>query len=233
MERERPENRRGNRRVALAVGAACAVLAAGGYIWHSSQEKEDARYPVHANVVATVFWVGEGADETNAFIHNRSSFWTGDWVGAYGGVDDPEDRCGYRPCEFAPKENPFYAALPYADTQDGVRKPEGELERIPWYDGSVEEGESLIKNRWVAITHSDKTAYAQIQDVGPFLEDDVDYVFGDDPPEDARAGIDLSPATADYLGIDGRGVVSWRFVDEEAVPSGPWRDVVTTSDPRY
>ena len=31
------------------------------------------RYPIHANITASVFWVGEEATDENGFIHNRAS----------------------------------------------------------------------------------------------------------------------------------------------------------------
>ncbi|QQS20007.1 hypothetical protein IPL85_00905 [Candidatus Saccharibacteria bacterium] len=186
--------------------------------------------PEHRNIVATVFWVGEAADTDNDYIHNRSSTWQEDWQGHYGGADDPDNRCGYNPCSFVPKENPFYFALPFNDYQEnGQPKPASVLQKIPWYAGQPKEGTSLLKNRWVKITNGNKEVYAQWEDVGPFNEDDVDYVFGDNIPKERRAGIDLSPATAMYLGINGRGTVTWQFVDEAQVPTGLWKQVVTTS----
>lgn len=239
---EKRKYRRGTVVAAVAVGALVVVGAAshfateesgqaGGRNQETRQERQE--YPLHTDIIATVFWVGEAADASNDYIQNRSSFWMEDWMGAYGGVDDPDDRCGYRPCAFEPKENPFYIALPYADTSHGRFKPADELETIPWYDGNVEEGESLLKNRWVKLVRGDTAAYAQWQDVGPFGEEDDEYVFGDQRPAEPRAGIDLSPATAAYLGIDGRGVVDWQFVDAEDVPDGPWLITVTTSPPSY
>jgi len=36
------------------------------------------------------------------------------------------------------------------------------------------------------------------------------------------AGIDLSPAIRDYLGLGSLDIVDWRFVKKEEVPPGPW-----------
>jgi hypothetical protein len=55
--------------------------------------------------------------------------------------------------------------------------------------------------------------------------DHAEYVFGDERPDTyTRAGLDVSPAVAKYLDIDGnkRAITSWRFVDEEDVPPGAW-----------
>lgn len=188
----------------------------------------------HKGIIATVFWVGEAADADNDFIQNRSSTWQEDWQGHYGGVDDPDNRCGHNPCGFTPKENPFYFALPFNDYQEnGEPRAADVLRKIPWYTGQPAEGTSLLKNRWVKITSGSTTVYAQWEDAGPFNEEDVDYVFGTNAPKEHRAGIDLSPATAKYLGVDGRGTVAWQFVDEAHVPAGPWKDIVTTSGMVY
>lgn len=187
----------------------------------------------HQQVRATIFWIGEPANHSNRFIHNRSSAWVSDWVGAFGGNDDPRRRCGHGPCGFTPRENPFYFALPFNDyTPEGKLKPEAVLRRIPWYDGRPLPKQSLLKNQWIAVTYQGKTAYAQWQDVGPFGEDDADYVFGDQPPA-AGVGLDLSPATAGYLGVDGDDLVSWQFVEPSRVPDGPWKAVITTSGLRH
>ncbi len=190
-------------------------------------------YPVHEGILTTIFWVGEGADNSNDFIHNRSSAWVENWVGSFGGIDDPDDRCGYRPCDFVPKENTFYFALPVSDYNEMGIKPASQLEAIPWYEGQSKEGESILKNRWIEITYQGKKAYAQWEDVGPFGEDDVGYVFGSDRPEEPRAGLDVSPAVSDYLNIDGKDDVSWRFIEESEVPAGPWKDVITRSGPQF
>jgi hypothetical protein len=187
-------------------------------------------YPLHTNITATVFWVGEGADDSNDYIHNRASAWMTDWVSAYGGIDSQENRCGYRPCAFTPKENPFYFALPFNDYDENGLKSDKELHRIPWYTGTIPENTSILKNRWIEVTHGNRTAYGQWEDVGPFGENDAAYVFGSARPLEPRAGLDLSPALADYLGVDGRGIVSWRFIDSSKVPKGEWTKIVTQSN---
>ena len=190
-------------------------------------------YPLHTNIRATVFWAGENADSSNDFIHNRSSAWASDWVSLYGGVDDPADRCEYAPCGFTPKENPFYFALPFGDATESGPKPDRQLQVVPWYDDAKKTGEPLLKNRWIKVTRGDKTAYAQWEDVGPFEENDAAYVFGDKRPKEPRAGLDMSPALADYLAIDGAGNVDWRFVNADEVPDGPWKQIITRSKPEF
>lgn len=208
--------------------------ASAAIILNDVNDKTSDDVGYHKDIIATVFWVGENETQDNDFIHNRSSAWMRDWVSAFGGVDYPEDRCGYLPCGFTPRENSFYFALPYGDYTESGMKPEEELARdVPWYDGGSVPNGSVLKNHWIEIRYQDKVAYAQWEDVGPFEESDPGYVFGDDRPKESRAGLDISPATATYLGIKGRGNVSWRFVDESEVSDGPWRDVITVSPPTY
>lgn len=187
-------------------------------------------YPLRSAVTATVFWVGEAAGPDNDEIPNDASAWDARWQVHYGGVDDPRNRVegGKWPAGFTPKENPYYFALPYSEfTDDGVVKPD--IDQVPWYDPAnpPRKGHSILKNRWIKVTNGDRTAYAQWEDVGPFETDDHPYVFGDEKPKESRAGLDLSPATAAALGIDGRGQVSWRFVEADDVPAGPWTEIVT------
>ena len=210
-------------RILLVVVAALAALTA-------SCGRGTDGYPERSNVTATVFWVGETAGPDNGGIANDVSAWDARWQAHYGGVDDPRGRTrgGQWPARFAPKENPFYFALPYSEfTDSGAVKPD--VAKVPWYDPAhpPRSGASILKNRWIEVRHAGRTAYAQWQDVGPFETDDWPYVFGDAAPAYAGAGLDLSPATAAALGIDGRGQVSWRFVEADDVPPGPWTEIVT------
>ena len=244
VEQQSPERRSRKARVGALLGI--AVLAASLATYnalspdHTPETKHEVKaerheaYSIHRNITATIFWVGEAATQDNDFIHNSASAWLDDWQAAYGGVDDPNNRCGWLPCGFTPKENSFYFALPYNDLHDdGSRK--ASARNIPWYGKVIDANPtSVVKNHWIKITlqkaTGEKTAYAQWEDAGPFVYDDFDYVFGDGKPTSNRAGLDLSPATASYLGINGRGAVSWQFVDDLEVPDGPWKEVITTSN---
>ncbi len=184
--------------------------------------------PPWKSALATVFWVGETETEDNDHIANLKSAWDAKWVEHFGGVDDPDHRCGYDPCGFKAKENPFYVALPYDDMEEnGRRKLVNSF--IPWDASGAKR--SLLKNRWVAIRANGITCYAQWQDVGPFEKDDAPYVFGAAATPKNRkgesAGIDLSPAVRDCLGVGGVSRVQWRHVDGREVPSGPWKRTIT------
>jgi hypothetical protein len=171
--------------------------------------------PEYKEVVTTVFWVGETADASNDYIANDASYWDSKWQQHFGGVDDPTKRCGYRPCAFIPRENPFYFALPYGE---------------PIAD--LDSRHSTLKNRWIEVTHQGRTCYGQWQDVGPSLTDDYSYVFGTTTPRNTfgvRAGLDVSPALRDCLGMGDVATTSWRFVSQQEVPRGPWRNTITTS----
>ena len=187
---------------------------------------------LHDGIVTTVFWVGETADANNANISNTSSAWDDNWQASYGGVDDPTSRNGYLPALFAPHENPFYVALPYNDFDGaGNRKgTAGSCANAAALAGNT--SVSWCKNTWLKISHAGKTAYAQWEDVGPLLEDDAAYVFGSAGPANtwgAKAGLDVSPAIRDYLGLQNVDTTSWSFVGAGGVPAGSWQQVVTSS----
>lgn len=177
-------------------------------------------------IVATVFWIGESASLRNPVPNDRSA-WDHAWKANFGGTDDPGRRTGFFPTSFLPKRNPFYVALPFNDLViDPARPP---LERlIPWSrQGPLRAGSpSLCQGAWIEIRAADgRICYAQWEDVGPFEIDHWQYVFGNERPHPNRnggAGIDVSPAVRDYLGLRGLDIVDWRFVKKEEVPRGPW-----------
>lgn len=182
-------------------------------------------------VTTTVFWVGEPADADNGYIANAMSAWDDRWQNHYGGVDDPRNRSGYFPTGFTPKENPFYIALPYSDLTDGGKRKASAV-NCPLSSNITLKQSSWCKNSWIAITSHGKTVYAQWEDVGPFETDDTAYVFGTQPPRNkygAHAGLDVSPAVRDYLGLSDIDIAHWKFVGENEVPNGPWKQIVTTS----
>ena len=82
-----------------------------------------------------------------------------------------------------------------------------------------------------------RECYGQIQDAGPSVYDDADYVFGEDDRRPANslyngAGLDVSPALNGCLGFaDLNGAsdrVNWQFVEADEVPEGPWREIITS-----
>ncbi len=188
-------------------------------------------YPVHRDITVTYFWVGEGASEDNLYISNSASAWNENWIGDFGGIDNPENRNGYIPANFVPNENSFYFALPYNDLDNNGERKEN-ARKVYWFDErDWTEGESMLKNKWIRIIKDGREAYAQWEDVGPFGEDDVNYVFGDKSPKNLineNVGIDVSPAVRDYLNLDGIDKVDWQFVDFEDVPEGPWKERITS-----
>ncbi|MEW8410513.1 MAG: hypothetical protein AB2696_16875 [Candidatus Thiodiazotropha sp.] len=193
----------------------------------------DNGHYLHEEVSTTIFWVGEDASAENGYIANHDSAWDVRWMEHYGGVDSPDQRSGYYPAAFVPMENPFYFALPYTDFDPGGRK-QSAYDRIPWSNEKAvwPDDESMCKNRWIMIIKGTRIAYAQWEDAGPFESDDVDYVFGTDEPLNTingSAGLDVSPAVRDYLGLSDIDVVDWMFVEEEDVPDGPWKQLVTDS----
>jgi len=183
-------------------------------------------YPWKPQIVTTVFWIGEKPSENNP-VPNRSSSWDKEWAKSYGGFDDPNParRQDYTPVKFTPRQNPFYCALPYNDKAASGHRPEA-AQVIPWFKDAYQgPGASVCKDRWIAIRKGNKIAYAQWEDAGPFRTDHWQYVFGNERPKpnlNKGAGLDVSPAVRDYLGLNETDVTDWQFVEFKNVPRGPW-----------
>lgn len=184
------------------------------------------RYPWKRNIVTTTFWVGEKPTKNNP-VPNHMSSWDMAWAQNYGGYDTPDrkQRADFLPASFTPRQNPFYIALPYNDLTSKGYKPEA-ASVIPWFkDGPQAHKKSVLKGRWIAIRYKDRVAYAQWEDCGPFRTDHWQYVFGNERPKpnlNKGAGLDVSPAVRDYLGMADTDVTDWKFVDFDEVPQGPW-----------
>lgn len=193
----------------------------------SGSQWVSGRYPWKNSIVTTVFWVGESASRNNP-VHNRSSSWDSNWSTSFGGFDNPDPAARNRnfiPVNFVPKQNPFYVALPYNDVTKGHFKPEAR-KVIPWFAQTFErDGQSVCRDRWVAIRKGNRVCYAQWSDCGPFRTDHWEYVFGNDRPKpnlNKGAGLDVSPAVRDFLGLGNIDVTDWKFVEVRDVPGGPW-----------
>jgi hypothetical protein len=187
------------------------------------------KYPWKTDITATVFWIGEQPTEKNPTPNHMSS-WDTQWEKNFGGFDDPDPAkrtSNYCPVGFTPGLNPFYVALPYNDCIDHkAHKPEAS-QVVPWFkERYVKPGTTVLRGTWIAIRYGNRVCYAQWEDCGPFVTDDHEYVFGNARPKNTSnkgAGIDISPAVRDYLGMGGNGKCDWRFVDVSEVPAGPWR----------
>jgi N-acetylmuramoyl-L-alanine amidase len=103
-----------------------------------------------------------------------------------------------------------YEPRPITDSELGVALPdrfEGERPRV------------LVWN-----PENDKEVVCNIVDVGPWNTDDPYWRTGSRPQAESGtdmsgrqtngAGIDLTPGAARTLGIEGKGLVDWRFVEE-------------------
>jgi hypothetical protein len=188
--------------------------------------KAAERFPWKKEIVTTVFWIGEDPSENNP-VPNDSSSWDKAWSKSYGGYDTPNParRQNYIPVNFTPRQNPFYCALPYNDKAREGHRPEAP-KVVPWFQEAYQgPAVSVCKGRWVAIRKGNRTVYAQWEDAGPFRTDHWQYVFGNERPKpnlNKGAGLDVSPAVRDYLGLAPTDVTDWKFVDFSEVPPGPW-----------
>ena len=180
-------------------------------------------YPWKYDIITTEFWIGE-AGTTISSTDNIASAWDTNWREDNHGTDTPGDRDGYAPAGHAAMTNPFYVALPFND----LAFPDKARRWVPasWFRPPRNGKQiSACKDRWVEIKNAQgDTCYAQWEDVGPLRYDHAEYVFGDERPDTyTRAGLDVSPAVAQYLNIDGRNrLTRWRFVDDADVQPGIW-----------
>lgn len=186
-----------------------------------------SQYPWRTAIVTTTFWIGERPTENNP-VPNYKSCWDTKWAKNYGGADPPkraDRRSTFIPRDFIPRQNPFYVALPYNDMTSKGHKPEAE-QVIPWFQKEFQSPtRSVCKGRWLAIRRGDRVCYAQWEDAGPFRTDHAGYVFGNERPLpnlNKGAGLDVSPAVRDFLGMDDTDVTDWKFVEFADVPAGPW-----------
>lgn len=184
-------------------------------------------YPWRLGIVTTTFWVGEKPTPNNP-VPNHKSSWDPRWAENYGGMDTPDRGSrtkDFIPAHFVPRQNPFYVALPYNDKTSKGHKPEAFLV-IPWFVEAYRGPDvSVCKGRWIAIRKGNRVCYAQWEDAGPFRTDHWQYVFGEERPRpnlNQGAGLDVSPAVRDYLGMDDSDVTDWKFVDFHDIPVGPW-----------
>jgi hypothetical protein len=193
------------------------------FIFTNFSKRTKLNYPWKMGIITTEFWIGEGGS-TISPTDNIGSAWDENWRSHNRGNDNPEDRNGFASADHASTINPFYVALPFND----LAYPD-KAHWVPrsWHRPNQDGKQvSACKDRWVCIKNSSgRLCYAQWEDVGPLRSDHAEYVFGDERPDTyTRAGLDISPAVAQYLSIDGnrRAITAWRFVDEEDVPPGQW-----------
>jgi hypothetical protein len=191
----------------------------------TNYKKPKNTYPWKTGIITTMFWIGEGSTPISSTTNVQSS-WDEDWMSNNHGSDSPYNRNGYASGSHASTLNPFYIALPFND----LAFPDKAREYVPrsWHRESRDGKQvSACKDRWVWIKNAQgRSCFAQWEDVGPLTYDNAEYVFGSERPTglgDNRAGLDVSPAVAQYLGIDGKNrITAWRFVDDEDVRPGPW-----------
>ncbi len=81
----------------------------------------------------------------------------------------------------------------------------------------------IVMRPAVRVIRGEKSVVCRIVDVGPWNTDDPYWVHGARPQAESgtdrrgrhtnHAGIDLTPAAAKALGVDGKGIVDWEFIN--------------------
>jgi len=206
-----------------------SIAFSPGQLLSAARPQPGPSFPWKREIVTTVFWIGEKPAGNNP-VPNRASSWDKNWTKNYGGFDDPNpaNRRNYIPAKFTPRQNPFYCALPYSDKAKTGHRPEAPRV-VPWFKEAYQgPAVSTCKDRWLAIRKGNRTVYAQWEDAGPFRTDHWQYVFGNERPKpnlNKGAGLDVSPAVRDYLGLKETDVTDWKFIDFKNVPRGPWSSI--------
>jgi len=212
----------------LALFMSCPFSSSAAPALRADSVKLISKFPVKKGIVTTYFWIGQGSTGYNSTT-NYASAWDMRWTSSFGGVDQPYKR-GTTPTsiitlpkKFAPTRNPYYVALPFND----IKYPKLSAKYIPWWNAAAHRKRpytSQVRGRWIMIEFEGKVCFAQWEDVGPLRYDHVGYVFGNERPtrEHSNAGLDVSPAVRDYLGLTGLNKTNWRFVEDDEVPYGPW-----------
>ena len=191
----------------------------------SSASRGARPFPWKTNIVTTVFWIGEQPGGNN-LVPNRTSAWDKQWTKSYGGFDDPNPahrRNSFRQNLY--RSRTLFTARCPTTTKHILATGPRRLALFRGFKRRTKVRQFPSKDRWVAIRKGNRVAYAQWEDAGPFRTDHWQYVFGNERPKpnlNQGAGLDVSPAVHDYLGLKQTDVTDWRFVELGEVPHGPW-----------
>jgi len=135
--------------------------------------------------VTTVFWL-ENRPELIIRCRTIEVPGTANWTGNYGGLDNPDSSTRpqrYSGGVYPPPESLLLCACRTTMSMHGQFKPEAPLV-IPWFKQAYTgPGQSVCKDRWVAIRKENRTCYAQWEDCGPFRTDHFQYVFQNERPK--------------------------------------------------
>src|SRR5205809_4132 len=92
--------------------------------------------------------------------------------------------------------------------------------------GERPSGNNPVPNRVSSWDKNWSRSYGGFDDPNPAHRNNYwQYVFGSERPKpnlNKGAGLDVSPAVRDYLGLDETDVTDWRFVEFSEVSHGPW-----------
>ena len=172
----------------------------------TSSRTSTLRYPWKTNIVTTVFWIGEQPTANNP-VPNNEKFLGCELDLQLRRLRQPgclESRATTSRSLSSRGRIRFMCALPYNDVTHGQFKPEAALV-IPWFKQSyTEPGQIGLQGSLARDPQRQSVCYAQWEDCGPFRTDHFQYVFQNERPKpnlNRGAGLDVSPAVRDYLGL--------------------------------
>jgi len=140
-------------------------------------------------------WVGEQAGANNPVSNYRSS-WDANWTGNYGGLDTPirrRDATVFR-WRLSPARIPSIVRCRTTMSCTASLNRKRRLLSHGSNRPTRDLGQSVCKDRWVAIRKENRTCYAQWEDCGPFRTDHFQYVFQNERPKpnlNDGAGLDV------------------------------------------
>lgn len=118
-----------------------------------------------------------------------------------------------------------------SDAMSGAQTAYGNLIAPNWWNRPGVALPARINDRplpAVKVTYNGKSIICPVIDVGPWNTKDPYWVSGARPQAESGfdmtgrktnlAGIDLTPAAADAIGLPGKGLVDWEFVKENDMP---------------
>ena len=201
--------------ILLGTSACYSYFPSSAWGFQNPQTQSNfSRMTQFKKTITTIFWVGEGATEDNGYIHNKSSYWDENWMKSYGGVDSPTHRKGDLPAAFTPKQNPFYIALPFAEV-DGDGNLKEAAKKIP---GFGENHGPLTEIAGLKSATRGSRASPSGRMSGPLRR--RRFRLGVSAARSSprtrgglKAGLDISPAAAQYLGVedsDAPSGASWK-----------------------
>ena len=189
-----------------------------------------SRYPWKTDIVTTVFWIGEHADREQSRSESQEflGLATGRAITAVTTAPIPHGGTTTSRSISSRGRIRFTVALPYNDVTHGQFKPEARDWSFRGFDRhSCSRGIRFAKIAGSRSAEAIGSATRNGKIVGrsaPTISNTFSRTNARRPNLNHGAGLDVSPAVRDYLGLRTDVLTDWQFVEVRDVPPGPWRN---------